>query len=249
MHARLAGKTAIITGASRGQGASHARRLAAEGAAILLADVLDNEGEALAQELRDSGHSARFVHLDVTDPEQWQQVLSVAEAELGPVTTLVNNAGITSRPGADRIELDEWNRITAVNQTGVLLGMKTVIPSMAAAGGGSIVNVASVWAQSGGVGRGSVGYVASKAAVIGLTRNAALDYGPQGIRVNSISPGYLNHRMTPDSDLPDEMIPRIPLRRLAEFEEISSVVAFLVSDDSSYLTGIDILIDGGLQLG
>lgn len=245
----MGNKVAIVTGAARGQGAAHAKRLAAAGISVLLADVLDEPGQALAQELSAQGQHAAYVHLDVTSAKEWQQAVATAEQSFGTaVSVLVNNAGISARGSVEEFDVEAWDRVVAVNQTGLVLGMNAVIPSMRRTGGGSIINISSLWAHTGGVGEGSIGYVASKAAGLGITRNAALDLGPHGIRVNSVSPGYLDHVMTQDDSL-DEVVRTIPLRRLAAVDDVAGVVAFLASDDAAYITGIDILVDGGLHLG
>lgn len=250
MQQRLKGKVAIITGGARGQGLEHAWRLAREGAAIMIADVLDSEGTAAADCLNKEGFTAVYEKLDVTDASAWARVVEVAEAVLGPVTTLVNNAGISSKPSLSSWSTESWASVVAVNQTGVALGMQAVIPGMERLRSGSIINVSSAWAHSGGDGSGSVGYVATKAAVLGMTRNAALDLGRHGIRVNSISPGYLDHVMDGKRDASlQAVVPRIPLGRLAATTEMSGAVAFLASEDASFITGIDILIDGGMHLG
>ena len=244
MQHRLDERVIIVTGAARGQGFAHACRLLEEGARVLLTDVQPVvDATAL-----DSFGADRwgFVTHDVSDPRGWAEVAAEAIKRFGRIDGLVNNAGISSRPGIGDISAEEWGRVIAINQTGVMLGMQTVAPHLQAAGGGSIVNVSSLWAHTGGVGGGNIGYVATKAAVLGMTRNAALDFGKFGIRVNSISPGYLNHLMQgiPDPTV-EAAIPRIPLGYLAEVSDMSGAVAFLVSDDARYVTGIDLMVDGG----
>ncbi len=247
-HGRLNGKVVLITGAAGGQGAAHARACANEGASVTLADVADGAGKELAESLRAQGHRATYVHLDVSDEASWADAVALTEQEFGPVTTLVNNAGISARDGVQDLSPAGWDRVIAVNQTGVAYGMRAVIPGMIAREEGSIINISSLWAHTGGSGEGSIGYVASKAAVLGMTRNVALDLGPKGIRVNSISPGYLDHVMTKDDSL-ESVAAGIPLRRLAKVEDITGPVLFLASNESRYVTGIDILVDGGLHLG
>jgi len=245
---RFDGRAYIVTGAARGQGQAHARRLLAEGAKVLLTDQLaepetDNPSEF-------DNDSAFFLQHNVTSEEDWQRVVDAAAERFGRIDGLVNNAGISSRPPITDIDLDTWNLVISVNQTGTLLGIRSVVPHLRAAGGGSIVNIASLWAHTGGVGTGNVGYIATKNAVIGITKNAALDLGKDNIRVNSMSPGYLDHFMRgiPDPTV-EAAIPRIPLGYLAALDDMASAVTFLLSDDARYISGIDLLVDGGLHLG
>lgn len=235
---RVDGKVAIITGGSRGMGAAHARSLVAGGAEVVIGDILDEEGTALAEEL---GPVARYVPLDVTDPEQWQRAVSTAVEAFGRVDVLVNNAGIVNGCAIQDFDLGEWQRILDVNLTGSFLGIRAVTEPMMAAGGGSIMNVSSVeglrgspWAH---------GYVASKWAVRGLAKSTALELAPHGIRVNSIHPGLIRTPMT--EGIPDDMI-KIPLGRPADPAEVAKFVLFLASDDSSYATGSEFVVDGGL---
>jgi len=245
---RFDGRVYIVTGAARGQGQAHARRLLAEGAKVLLTDRLA-EPDTRSPEEFDNG-SAFFLQHDVSREADWQRVVDAALERFGRLDGLVNNAGISSRPPVTDIDLEAWNQVLAVNQTGVLLGIRTVSPHLRTGGGGSIVNVSSLWAHTGGVGTGNVGYVATKSAVIGITKNAALDLGPDNIRVNSMSPGYLDHLMSgiPDPTV-EAAIPRIPLGYLAALDDMASAVTFLLSDDARYITGIDLLVDGGIHLG
>ena len=242
---RLAGKVALVTGAARGMGAAHARALAGEGAAVAIADIAADAGEQLAAELRDAGAEASYHHHDVTDPGAWRTVVATVEQTLGPIGVLVNNAGIQVRSAGIEAGDEEWNKVIAVNQRGVFLGMQAVIPGMARNGGGSIVNVASVAALVGL--RGSIPYQASKAAVLGLTRGAAVSYGPDNIRVNAICPGLVVTGMTESASAAavEAMKAQIPLGRDGRPEEIAAVVVFLASDESSYLTGVALPIDGG----
>jgi len=244
----LAGKTAVVTGGSRGMGASHVEFLARAGAGVLIGDVLDEQGKQLAERLQGDGLRVEYTHLDVTDPQQWSSAVDLAATLLGPVTVLVNNAGTGGKKSVADCPDDEWNRIIAVNQTGVFYGMRAVIPTMRAQGGGSIVNVASQWSHNGG-GPAYVAYVASKWAVRGLTRNAALTLGPDRIRVNSISPGLVDTALLGSPDSVKVQLDRTPLGRIAHVSEISGAVVYLASDLSSYATGADILIEGGLEAG
>jgi 3alpha(or 20beta)-hydroxysteroid dehydrogenase len=246
MMQRLEGKTILITGAAQGQGAAHARRAAREGANVVLCDV-DADGAArVADEIAGDGGRALGTVLDVAVERDWARVVADTLAEFGAIHGLVNNAGISSTPGVEQFTADAWATVVAVNQTSVVLGMKAVASALRTAGGGSIVNVSSVWAHSGGEGT-SIGYVATKSAVLGMTKAAALEFAPDGIRVNSISPGYIDHLMR--GSLGNPAADGIPLGRLAAIDEMSGAVAFLLSADASYITGIDILIDGGMNLG
>ncbi len=242
---RVAGKVALITGAARGMGAAHARAMAREGATVAIADITPEAGEQLAAELRGAGGQASYHDLDVTDPAAWHDVVDAVQQAHGPIDVLVNNAGVQVRSFGIEADDDEWAKVTAVNQHAVFLGMRAVIPSMDDNGGGSIVNIASVAALVGLP--GSLPYQASKSAVLGLTRGAAVAYGPRGIRVNAICPGLIVTAMTESasSDAVTAMKAQIPLRREGKPEEISAAVVFLASDDSSYITGVALPIDGG----
>jgi 3alpha(or 20beta)-hydroxysteroid dehydrogenase len=243
---RLEGMTILITGAAHGQGAAHAHRVTREGANVVLCDVDTDGARRVAEEIARDGGRAIGTALDVAIENDWARVVAETLSKFGAIHGLVNNAGISSTPGVEQCTADKWARVVAVNQTGVVLGMKAVAPSLRAAGGGSIVNVSSVWAHSGGEGT-SIGYVATKSAVLGMTKAAALEFAVAGIRVNSISPGYIDHLMR--GSLGNAAADGIPLGRLAAIDEMSGAVAFLLSADASYITGIDILIDGGMNLG
>ena len=243
---KLEGKTAIITGASRGMGESHARCFVREGARVLLTDMRVAEGEALALEL---GSNARFIRHDVTAAADWDAVVKEAEAFFGPVGILVNNAGILGAMArtADISEAD-YLQVCAVNQHSVYLGMHAVIPSMLRGGKGSIVNISSIAGLVANYGFPSLAYVASKFAVRGMTKAAAVEYGPDNIRVNSVHPGFI---MTPMMvEATDEgggdALSMIPLRRIADPQEVSNLVLFLASDDSSYISGAEHVIDAGM---
>ncbi|KAA9150355.1 glucose 1-dehydrogenase [Amycolatopsis acidicola] len=235
---RVEGKVAIITGGARGMGASHARLLTAEGAKVVIGDILDDEGKALADEL---GAAARYVHLDVRSQEDWQRAVRTATDEFGKLNVLVNNAGIVNGSTIQQFDLERWQQILDVNLTGTFLGIQAVTDPMIAAGGGSIMNVSSVeglrgspWAH---------GYVATKWAVRGLAKSAALELARHNIRVNSLHPGLIRTPMT--AGLPDDII-KVPLGRAADSNEVSTFVLFLASDESSYATGAEFVMDGGL---
>jgi 3alpha(or 20beta)-hydroxysteroid dehydrogenase len=241
MTARLAGKTALISGGARGQGAAHGRRLAEEGAAIILGDILEHEGEAHARDLRAAGHAAHFLRLDVTAPEDWTAAVQSAEERFGQLEILVNNAGVVRvAPTIDETD-DGWDSTMAVNATGVFHGMRAAIPALRRADGGSIINVASIYGPVGAP--GYIAYTASKGAVIAMTKVAALEQAQHRIRVNAICPGPVRTPMSEQEG--DASVDVTPIRRRAEPEEISSAVAFLASDDAIYITGAELAIDGG----
>jgi 3alpha(or 20beta)-hydroxysteroid dehydrogenase len=238
---RVDGKVALISGGARGMGASHARVLVAEGARVVAGDILDDEGRALTDEL---GDAARFVHLDVTQPDQWKAAVATAVEAFGALNVLVNNAGIVNGNSLQNFELSEWQRILDINLTGTFLGIQAVADAMIAAGGGSIVNVSSVEGLRGSP--GLHGYVASNWGVRGLAKSAALELAPHGIRVNSIHPGLIRTPMT--AGVPEDLL-TIPLGRGADAVEVSMFVLFLASDESGYATGSEFVIDGGLVTG
>ena len=219
-------------------GAAHARALVAEGGKVVIGDILDEEGKALADEL---GESARYVHLDVTDAEQWDDAVKVAVEAFGKLTALVNNAAIVALGQIGKFDMAKWQKVIDVNLTGTFLGMQAVVEQMKAAGGGSIINVSSIEGL-----RGAPmvhPYVASKWAVRGLAKSAAIELGSKNIRVNSIHPGFIRTPMT--KHFPDDMV-TAPLRRPGQSEEVSTFVVFLVSDESSFATGAEFVMDGGL---
>jgi 3alpha(or 20beta)-hydroxysteroid dehydrogenase len=235
---RVDGKVALISGGARGMGESHARLLVAEGAKVVIGDILDDKGKAVADDL---GDAARYVHLDVTEPDQWQAAVATAVQDFGVLNVLVNNAGIVNLGQLKSFDLNKWQQIIDVNLTGTFLGMRAAVEPMTEAGGGSMINISSIEGM-----RGAPmvhGYVATKWAVRGLTKSAALELASQKIRVNSIHPGFIRTPMT--RHLPDDMV-TIPLGRPAESVEISTFVVFLASDESSYATGSEFVVDGGL---
>jgi cyclopentanol dehydrogenase len=242
---RVAGKIALVTGGASGMGAAHVRALAREGATVAIADVAADAGAQIAEELRAAGSEVASYRHDVADSGSWQQVVSDVERTYGPIDVLVNNAGVQWRSIGIEADDREWDAVTAVNQRGVFLGMRAVIPGMVSHGGGSIVNIASVAALVGL--RGSIPYQGSKAAVLGLTRGAAISYGPNNIRVNAVCPGLVVTAMTAtaSSEAVQALKAQIPLGRDGRPEEIAAAVVFLASDESSYITGVALPIDGG----
>ncbi|TFV54567.1 glucose 1-dehydrogenase [Mycobacterium sp. PS03-16] len=235
---RVDGKVALISGGARGMGAEHARALVAEGAKVVIGDILDDEGKALADQL---GDAARYMHLDVTSAEEWDAAVATAVTEFGSLNVLVNNAGIVALGKIGEFDMAKWQKVIDVNLTGTFLGMQASVEAMKAAGGGSIINVSSIEGM-----RGAVmvhPYVASKWAVRGLSKSAALELGAHQIRVNSIHPGFIRTPMT--KFFPDDML-TIPLGRPGQSDEVASFVVFLASDESRYATGAEFVMDGGL---
>ncbi|MFJ7737743.1 glucose 1-dehydrogenase [Lysinibacillus sp. NPDC097287] len=239
---RLDGKVAIITGAAQGMGAAHAKLFIENGAKVILTDLNEEKGNAFAAEL---GENALFIKQNVASEEDWATVIAKAEEAFGPVNVLVNNAGITMAKNMLDITVEEYRRIVDINQVSVFLGMKTVAASMMKAGGGSIVNISSM---NGLVG-GAVGYTDTKFAVRGMTKAAAINLAPMGIRVNSVHPGVIATPMVVQEDTKaavEAFSQHIPLKRVAQPEEVSKMILFLASDESSYSTGSEFVIDGGL---
>ena len=243
---RLNGKVAIITGASQGMGEAHAKMFVAEGAKVILTDLNTAAGEALAASL---GDNALFVTHDVAVADQWAAVMAAGEAKFGKVNVLINNAGIIGAIAAT-VDLSEpdYQKVYEVNQLGTYLGMKAVIPSMIAAGGGSIVNISSIAGMFAVYGSPNLSYVASKFAVRGMSKQVAVEYGPHKIRCNSVHPGYiLTPMMAAATDEGGgDALSMIPLGRLADPSEVSSLCVFLASDESAFITGHEHVIDGGM---
>lgn len=245
---RLEGKVALVTGASRGQGAAISRRFAAEGARVVLADVLDEEGKTVAEEI---GATALYVHHDVTEQSSWDEAVRTATSEFGGLNVLVNNAGILRWAPIHKHSLEEYMAVITVNQVGCFLGMKAAIGPMREAGGGSIVNTASTAGLEGIA--GVIGYSASKFAVRGMTKTAAIELGRWGIRVNAVCPGGINTQMANPLGQSEEEIQAAhkgnPIPRIGTPEEVASLMVFLASDESSYCTGGEFVIDGGYTAG
>lgn len=246
---RLDGKVAFISGGARGMGAAEARLFADEGASVAIGDILDDAGMALAVEINDAGGACMFVHLDVASEAEWQKAIADTAERFGRLDILINNAGIGGVGSPlEHTAVEDWERVMDINAKGVFLGMKAAIPEMQRAGGGSIINISS---QLGIVGtdNSSPQYHASKGAVRILTKAAAIQYAPDGIRVNSVHPGPVVTPMTEgrraDAETYALMRSRIPLGRFAEPQEIANAVLYLASDESSFVTGSEVVVDGG----
>jgi 3alpha(or 20beta)-hydroxysteroid dehydrogenase len=246
---RLSGKVALITGAAQGMGEAHARLFVREGAKVILTDVNRDGGEALAADL---GEDALFVDHDVARSEDWLRVVKEGEARVGPITSLVNNAGVIG-PVQNMLEFGEADflKVCAINQLGVFLGMKAVLPSMIANGGGSIVNISSIAGMLGTRESSNAAYCASKWAVRGMSKLVATQHGRDGVRVNSVHPGYI---LTPmmvaaTDESGGGAVDAIPLGRMAQPEEVSNVVLFLVSDEASFVSGAEHVVDGAMIAG
>lgn len=238
---RLGGKVCLITGGARGQGAAEARLFKAEGASVWITDVLDDAGQALADEL-----GITYRHLDVREEHAWQQVLDEILAEHGALHVLLNNAGIFSTSRMLDTSTDEFSQIMDINCLGVFLGMRICAPALIASQPSSIVNISSLAGMRGAA--GSIAYGASKWAVRGMTKTAAIELARKGVRVNSIHPGLIETPMVDQVGVGQEkMVNRTPLGRIAQPEEVASMALFLASDESSYSTGSEFLIDGGLN--
>ena len=250
---RLDGKVALVSGAARGMGRAEAELFVSEGAKVAVCDVRDELGKAVVEEI---GADAIYLHLDVTSETEWSEGVSATVSAFGKLDVLVNNAGITEAAPLAEMTLASYQRVTEVNQTGVFLGMRAVIEAMTAAGGGSILNVSSI---DGLIGMNNIiSYVASKWAVRGMTKAAAMELAPRGIRVNSIHPGFIHTWLAVEDEehlsgvhaLLDAHTARLaPMGRTGEPEEIAKLALFLASDESSYSTGSEFVADGGLVAG
>lgn len=244
---RFEGKTVFVTGGARGQGEAEVRKFLAEGAKVVIADILDNEGRLLAESL---GERAIYCHLDVSDEDQWTVAVKNTTDHFGSLDVLVNNAGIFTISAIENTRLEDYLRVVEINQIGVFLGMKAVIAAMRAAGGGSIVNISSVAGLMGMA--NTCAYTASKWAVRGMTKTAAMEFGPYGVRVNSVHPGPVDTPMVRGAypELSDDLVyAKQPIARMGYAEEIAEVVLFVASSDASFCTGAEFAVDGGASAG
>jgi 3(or 17)beta-hydroxysteroid dehydrogenase len=245
---RLEDKVALITGAASGMGASMARIFAREGAKVVVADVLEEEGRGVVADITRSNGAAIFRRLDVSSETEWKATIDATLAEYSKLDILVNDAGLSGSAVEDLFDTAAWDKLMAVNARGAFLGMKFAIPIMKAAGGGSIVNISSISGITGQHGI-HVGYNASKGAVRTLTKAAAVQHGADNIRVNSVHPGLMppmrSSGRTADPEARARMLQQVPLRRAGRVEEVANAVLFLASDEASYITGAELWVDGG----
>lgn len=244
----LQGKVALITGAARGQGAAEAKLFAQRGAKVVITDVLDEEGRQVAAEIGDAAH---YIHLDVTDENAWTAAVNETIKRFGKLNVLINNAGIVQIKAIVDCSVADYMKVIEINQLGVFLGMRSVAGPMKAAGGGSIINISSIDGLIGMM--GGAAYCASKFAVRGMTKVAAMELGPDGIRVNSIHPGGILTPMVTQTGIDEatmsDLFSKVPLGRVGQPEEMATLAAYLASDDSSYSTGSEFIADGGLTAG
>jgi len=245
---RLAGKVALVSGAASGMGQSEATIFAREGAKVIVADILEAEGKQVADKIVSGGGQARFVKLDVTNEAEWDAAVKAAVSAFGKLDVLVNNAGISGTYDADMLSSAAWDTVMGVNAKGVFLGMKYAIPLMKKAGGGAIVNISSI---SGFVGQDGVhmAYNASKGAVRIMTKTAAVQFAADRIRVNSVHPGFMppmrTSKTSADPTWRAKMLGAVPMKREGRVEEVAHAVLFLASDEASYITGTELVVDGG----
>jgi NAD(P)-dependent dehydrogenase (short-subunit alcohol dehydrogenase family) len=245
---RLAGKVALISGAASGMGRSEATIFASEGAKVVVGDLLEAEGHDVVDAIAKAGGQARFVKLDVTDEKSWQDAVASAVSAFGKLDILVNNAGISGTFDPDALSVSAWDRLMNVNAKGVFLGMKYAVPALEKAGGGAIVNISSISGFA-GQDRVHMAYNASKGAVRIMTKSAAVQFGKLGIRVNSVHPGIMPPMRTSvgsaDPAWRERSLRHVPLKREGRVEEVAYAVLFLASDEASYITGTELVVDGG----
>ena len=243
---RLKGKVALITGASKGMGAAEARLFAEEGANVIISDILDAEGRKVEADIKEMGFSAKYVHLDVRNEYEWNDAIGETIDAFGKLDILVNNAGIASSLSVEETSEEEWDLVQSVNSTGVFLGTKAAIPEMRKNGGGSIVNISSICGLVGAI---ATAYCASKGAVRLLTKSTAIQYGPENIRCNSVHPGMIDTDMNRGIfNNPVEkakVLAKTPLNMIADADDVAYGVLYLASDEARYVTGSELVIDGG----
>lgn len=243
---RFTGKTALITGGASGIGKAAALRLASEGANVVIGDIQQDAGDAVVKEITDAGGNASFVNLNVTDEDQWNVAVKHAVDTFGGLNILVNNAGIGDTLPIEDTPLADWDKVIAVTQTSAFLGMKAASAELQKSGNGSVVNISSMYGIVGGLGGPS--YAAAKGAVRILTKNTALGWAKKGVRANSVHPGYINTPILGETDR-QYLIDTTPMGRLGEPDEVANVIAFLASDESSFMTGSEVVVDGGYTAG
>jgi NAD(P)-dependent dehydrogenase (short-subunit alcohol dehydrogenase family) len=245
---RVTGKVALISGGAGGIGAATAKLLAKEGAAVVIADLLEDEGRATEAFIAESGGKALFVNLDVTSEDSWNKAVQAAVSSFGKLDILVNNAGVSRRKGVEETTSEDWDFVMDVNVKGVFLGTKAAIPEMRKAGGGSIINISSIYGLVGS--DTSAAYHASKGAVRIFNKSTAIQYAGENIRANSVHPGFVDSPMTrahhDDPNIQEQRVAKMPLGRMGEPEDIAAGILYLASDESSFVTGAELVIDGGM---
>ena len=245
---RLEGKVAFISGGARGMGPAEARLFASEGAMVAIADVLEEEGRRVAAQIGESGGKAIFLPLDVTSESQWQDAIAATVTEFGKLDILVNNAGIGGHGNVENTTVEDWDLVMDINAKGVFLGTKAAIPEMRKAGGGSIINISSIYGMVGSV--TSAAYHASKGAVRIFNKTTAIQYASENIRANSVHPGFVDSPMTrahhDKPNIHEERVAKMPLGRMGLPEDIAAGILYLASDESSFVTGAELVIDGGM---
>lgn len=243
---RFTGETALITGGASGIGKAAAKQLAAGGANVVIGDIQDDAGKAVVQEIIDAGGSASYVHLDVTDEENWNAAVAETVLTYGGLTTLVNNAGIGDTLPIEDTPKGDWDKVIAVTQTSAFLGMKAASAELQKSGNGAVVNISSMYGIVGGL--GGPAYAAAKGAVRILSKSTALGWAKKGVRANSVHPGFIDTPILGDTDR-QYLIDTTPMGRLGDPEEVANVIAFLASDEASFMTGSEVVVDGGYTAG